>query len=400
MINITELQRGDIIIVMHNGTPYHAAIYASNPEYIGDVIHACSGFKRSGVTRGTLAHLYHLHHGMNKAGNFFHLSQKNTLEIHIFRSKTLSGEAIANQAERWLLQGVTYDEKRLADTVENCNEHQKISREVQILNVFEYLKFAARRETAPIKTPFFPYPGASVSSVLGSFFVAPSLNLPTSVVNVGLKLMKKGANYDGRVKGFSCAGFVLACIGAVALQDEISPLTPQRRWVSLKYGKSPQDPDTSYAKAWQCLKDSLGELKYEQSQSGLDTLLSEEQIQQFDIDRLINKLSFLANLHPHHPSIRAFIEGIQSDDENWQNLGSLNEIKMNNQYRVVSRPFTKKDYKEEKAIDMEIIKTNHHQFGRQYGESAFKREYPKFLSKKMISAITGETVSDIIDYKK
>ncbi|PJE06756.1 MULTISPECIES: NlpC/P60 family protein [Legionella] len=36
---ISELKRGDLILIRHNGKPYHVAIYAPNPEYIGDVIH-------------------------------------------------------------------------------------------------------------------------------------------------------------------------------------------------------------------------------------------------------------------------------------------------------------------------------------------------------------------------
>lgn len=60
-------------------------------------------------------------------------------------------------------QGVVYDEKRLMDLVEEGElvKAKKIpldiSPETQAVNVFEYLKFAARRETAPIKAPFIPY---------------------------------------------------------------------------------------------------------------------------------------------------------------------------------------------------------------------------------------------------
>jgi len=234
MAKISELRRGDIILVRHNGKPYHVAIYSPNPAYIGDVIRMGSGFKRTGALRGTLTSTYRLHAGLNKAGNFFNV-YTNTLDIQVIRHKTLNEEEIARQAEYWMLQGAVYDEKRLADTFD---DYQDISPKAQTSHVFEYLKFAARRHTAPIKVPVFPYTMTSFLSGFSSFFLAPSLNLPQWLTNLALNIIRYATSDKERVKGFNCVGFVLAVMGAVALKDEIQELNPEKGWVSLKNGTS------------------------------------------------------------------------------------------------------------------------------------------------------------------
>jgi hypothetical protein len=393
MVSISDLHRGDIIIVKFNGVPYHAAIYAPDSEHIGDIIHACSGFKRTGVTRGTLANLYHLHQGLNNAGNFFKSGPRNTVELQVFRSKIINGEEIANQAKSWLMQGVPYDERRLADTVQDDARNYDTSRDAQLANTFEYLKYAARRDTAPIKTPFVPYTGASISSIFGSFLIAPPLYLPRFLVNFGIGLMKSGTNQDVRVKGFTCAGFVLSCIGAVALRDEISPISRESGWVSLKYGSAPEDTSSNYASAWQRAQETRGE--HARSRPGLHQLLSAEQIRNFDPERLIRKLSFLSNLHPHHPSTRAFNEGLQSDTDNWESIGQLQEIKLGSQPTTVNKPFNKANYEAEKRLDRELAHTNHQQFDRDFGQTAFRQAYSLSFFRRMIAYVTGEDLSVI-----
>ena len=373
--------------------PYHAAIYAPDREHVGDIIHACSGFKRTGVTRGTLANLYHLHHGLNNAGNFFKSGPKNSVELHVFRPNILRGEDIAIQAASWLIQGVPYDERRLADTIQDNDRHYDTTRDAQIANTFEYLKYAARRNTAPIKTPFVPYTGASISSIFGSFFTAPPLNLPNYLVNFGIGLMRRGTNQEVRVKGFTCAGFVLSCIGAVALNDEISPITPETGWVSLKYGTAPDDMSSNYARAWQCAQETRG--AHARPRPGLHHLLSPMQIRNFDPDRLIRKLSFLANLHPHHPSTRAFNEGLQGDTDNWGFIGQLQAPGLGPQPTTVSKPFSKTDYKTEKRLDSVLTHANHRQFKHDFGQTAFRREYLLSFFRRMFSYFTGEEISVI-----
>ena len=50
-VQINQLEPGNIIVIKHNGKPYHAAIYAPSADKIGDVIHMGRGFKRSGAIR-------------------------------------------------------------------------------------------------------------------------------------------------------------------------------------------------------------------------------------------------------------------------------------------------------------------------------------------------------------
>lgn len=397
MAQISELKRGDLILIRHNGKPYHVAIYAPNSEYIGDVIHMGTGFKRSGAIRGTLANLYTLHAGLNKTGNFFNL-YSNTLDAQVIRSKTLNGEDIAQQAEHWLLQGVIYDEKRLADALEENEQDPDTSPEAQTTHVFEYLKFAARRNTAPIKTPFFPYTMASFLSGFSSFFLAPSLNLPQWLMNLALRFIRYGTNYTGRAKGFNCAGFVLGVVGAVALKDEIQALSPENGWVSLKYGDSPEDKESNYAKALQTAQEKKG-IQGGLS-PGLHTLLTDEQIQEFDIERLKTKLGGLALLHPHRPHLNMFTEQILQNDEYWEDLGLVGENELATEVSNLSKPFNKEEYRAEKKCDFQKIQENHKQFGVSYGDTAFAgKTYPLPFFKRAVSYISGEPISDITSSK-
>ncbi|MFT4060277.1 MAG: hypothetical protein QM652_12100 [Legionella sp.] len=395
MVDITEMKPGDIVVIMHNDKPYHVAIYAPSPMLIGDVIHMGVGFKRSGAIRGTLAGLCNLHTELSNTGNRWNFGQKNTLKVRIFRSQDIDGGKIARQAQVWASQGVIYDEKRTMETVQNNDRHYELSEKAQTINIFQYLKYATRRKTAPIKAPLFPNPVASFSAGFGSFFMAPSLNLPNSLTKLGFNLIKKGTRDENRPHGFSCAGFVLACIGAVALEDEIGCVNPEIGWASLKYGKGPGDTNGPYAQAWQQVQQAM-DIR-EASQPGLHELLTHEQLANFDLQRLKKKLSFLANLHPHHPSIRTFLEGITQDKQKWQDLGELNQIALGGRASPGSKPFNAKAYQAEKKVFLDEVRFNHQKFGRQFASQAFTKEYPHSLFKKLIAVFTGEKVSDIRD---
>lgn len=398
MTKISDLQRGDIILIRHNGKPYHVAIYAPNSDYIGDVIHMGSGFKRSGAIRGTLSSMYHLHSGLNQAGNFFGL-YSNTLDVQVIRSKKLNGEAIAEQAERWMLQGVVYDEKRLMDTLEGNKEPHDISLEAQTVNVFEYLKYAARRNIAPIKTPYFPYTSATFLSGFASFFLAPSMNLFRWLVNFALRVIRYATNTENqqetRIKGFNCAGFVLACVGAVALKDDIQELKPEQGWVSLKYGNSPEDKNSAYAKALKIMQDKKG--IQDGSRPGLHTLLTDEQIQNFDIEGLKDKLGGLALLHPHKPGLCTFMDTVLNNAEFWTDLGVLDREELETEVSALSKPFNREQYHAEKAGDFQKTQENHEEFGRAYGNAAFEdRTYlPLSFFKKTVAKIADEPISEL-----
>lgn len=357
-----------------------------------------SGFKRSGSLRGTLSSMYGLHSGLNRAGNCFGL-YSNTLDVQVIRSKKLSGEEIASQAETWMLQGVVYDERRLADTLEDNERADDTSSEAQTVNVFEYLKYAARRHIAPIKTPYFPYTSSSFLSGFASFFLAPSLNLFRWLVNFALKLIRYETNHEEqdetRVKGFNCAGFVLACVGAVALKDEIQELKPEQGWVSLKYGDSPADKNSAYAKALQVMQAKKG--IQDGPRPGMHHLLTDDQIRDFDIDRLKDKLSGLALLHPHKPNLCTFMSTILHNEEHWTNLGVLDKEELETQVSPLSKPFNREQYRSEKAQDFRKIHENHQAFGQAYSEAAFAdRTYPELsFFKRAVDCIAGEPISEL-----
>ncbi|WP_419420250.1 hypothetical protein ACNVED_02835 [Legionella sp. D16C41] len=396
MVEVTNLKRGDIIIIKFNGVPYHAVIYAPNPEQIGDVIHMGYGLKRSGLIRSTLAHTIYFHHELKNTGNLFHPWQKNKIETQVIRSKTLSGEEIANQAECWLKQGILYDEKRLMDALINKDKDPDTSIEAQANNVFQYLKFAARRETAPIKNPIFPHPISSFAAGIGVILTIPSYNLYKPFIKLGFHLMDKGTAYEGRPKGFSCAGFVLACIGAAALKDEIKAITPEGGWVSFKHGSMPEDKKSNYAINLQKISNNLN--ANNTKHPGLHTLLSEEQIKNFNIDHYTHKLTpFLANLNPQRPSIKSFMAGIEKDKENWEDLGPLSEIKLGKTILSTSKVFNKEEYKVENKKLLQDIKENREQFKKDFGNSAFQHEKysPPSFFKRFIAKAFGEEISDI-----
>jgi hypothetical protein len=394
MIDTKALERGDIIIIEHHNpntgsiNPYHSMIYAPNPNYVGDVIHMGCGFKRSGAIRSTLAQTVRLHNMLNDTGNKFNYETPNQTKIHVYRIRSGIGEAIAQQAEFWMLQGVLYDEKRLVDTVENNARHYDTSIDAQTVNAFEYLKYAARRETAPIKTPLFPHSVSSISSGFGGFCMAPSLNLPNSVTEFGYKIIKSGTDYAERPKGFSCAGFILACVGATLLREEIQPIRAELGWVSLKYGKGPQNGHTPYAHSWNKVQERIS-IQEKTEIPGLSSLLDEKT---FDLKRILKKLSFLAYLHPHHPSVKAFYEGI-NQAEDWKYIGNIDITSL-----AIS--FNKKNYENEKSLDLAQIRQNHQSFGKSYPQ-AFRKEYKRsFFTHRFLPVLVGEEVSDIRENKE
>lgn len=395
MIDIKDLKRGDIIIVKFNGAPYHAAIYAPNKDQIGDLIHTGYGVKRSGVIRSTLVHTYFFHEGLRKEGDRFHPWEKNKIEIEVIRSKTLSGDAIANQAEVWLKQGVLCDERKMMTALKNRKKEYDHSTEAEIETLFQYLKYTARRNTVPIKTPVFPNPISSMAAGIGVDLTVPSKNLNKLIVNLGYKLMDIGTNHEGRPKGFTCVGFVLSCIGAVALHDEIKALAPEDGWVSLKHGSTPRNPESKFAQTWNVVRDRLNITA--QSQPGLDVLLTDEQIKNFNIERLKEKLTpALANINPQKPSIKAFNEGFKNDNKNWESLGMLDvsEFKLGETNPPASKPFNKEAYRAENKNILEDINTNREIFKEKFGAEAFKnKKYnTSSLFKKTVAKVTGETV--------
>lgn len=388
MVQISQLKRGDIILIREKGKPFHAAIYAPDPRFTGDIVHMGVGFKRSGAIRSSFTNIYRSFQEINRV-------IPNVFDVQVIRSKKLTGEDIALQAEYWMLQGVIYDEKRLADTIEEDEIRHDTSIEAQTVNIFEYLKFAARRKTAPIKTPYFPHAGASFFSVIGTFFQGTPLNWFKTVRNFGLRLIRYGTNYDDlpeeRIKGFTCVGFPLAVCGAVALQDEIQEVAPGS-WVSLKYGGSPENKESNYAKALRVMQTKKGIEGDIGTRPGLHTLLTSDQIQNFNIARLQKKLGILALQHPHKPNLNTFVRLIHEENDDWENLGILDTDKL---YETKAT-FDKKAYRAERKSILQEVQKGHQQFGQLHGDAAFSdRTYQLSFFKTVVSYITGESISTI-----
>lgn len=94
MISVSDLKRGDILIIRYKELPVHVAIYAKNPGYTGDLIQMGYGLKRTGVLRSTFFGFWQIALKINELQD-----EPDVCDIQVFRSKTLSGEKIAAQAE-------------------------------------------------------------------------------------------------------------------------------------------------------------------------------------------------------------------------------------------------------------------------------------------------------------
>lgn len=442
-IKINDLEPGDIIVVMHKRgeerIPYHAAIFAPQEDKTADVIHMGSGFKRTGIVRSTLAHLCAIHRGLNTAGNILSWDN-NELEIQVFRSNVLDGQSLAEQAETWYQQGASFDEKRLLETLENNQQYEDESTEAQTVNMLHYLKGAARRNVPLIKSPQLPYPSSGFASGFASFFLAPSLNFPEWLINLAYALIRWGTDTEDRPQGVTCAGFVLHCIGAVALKDEIS--TSDSEWVSLKHGTRPSSAskfsealDIYFAKTGAIGKGDL---------PGLDSLLTTEQLNKFEPSRLLEKLDFLAKLHPNHPSIKLFLEGIEQSSQ-WTNVGFLGEIPLGSpeenyqesytdellddsdntteieepehadlpvekhpivlnatEQKPKNKAYNADDYHAEIKDHEQDLLLNHQIFCETFGKTAFQhRVFPEVsFFHKVLNFFTGEPISHLSMYTK
>lgn len=314
---IHDLRRGDIFVFDFYGVP-HAGIYAPTPGGQGDIIHMYFDNDRTGSIKSTLSKLL--------------LSGS---EVYIFRNKKLDGESIAAQAEFWLNQGIEYEKPRLAkslypyaDTVYS-----------EDYNILKYLLIAARRETMPIKTHQFPCPPSSKIADAGLTMLLPAFNYCWPIPYVGSKLAMYDSKNPDRPRGMTCITFVLACIAAVALKDEIQPVNAKTGWVSLKHGdKHP----------------------------GLQDLFTDESLKNLDVDRIKKKLTpLIFTLDPHNPSPHEFYDGLRNDADNWEFVGAVD--------KTIVKEFDKQAYRQEQQSLVANIKANRQKFIETFGEEIFNR---------------------------
>ena len=267
------------------------------------------GFKRSGAIKSTLTRQLQ--------------TMKKTLTVHVVRSKSIDGAAIAAQAEFWLRQGVSFDERRLANSLLQFSHPDTFPSHSTELNVLEYLKFAARRETLPTKSKIFPYNYSSILTLIGILLNLPDYHISNSLSSFGQKLIKIGVDKVDRPRGFTCAGFVLACIGAVALKDEIAAVTGETGWASRKDARRAAAGKRIVIEL-QCKKFNAKLVARIITDQGLHDMLTKEQLERFDVQRLAKKLTpLLANLNPHQPSVEMFFHAITTDPDNWEYFGCM-----------------------------------------------------------------------------
>ncbi|MCA0403379.1 MAG: hypothetical protein LCH30_06210 [Proteobacteria bacterium] len=195
-------------------------IFDSEEDRVSNLIDATSN---KGVARSTLEGLYHTLSNCTKTGNLFGIFD-NKLEVSVVRSKKLSGQKIAEQAEFWRLCGLSYDVGSLANIVETTwSPLATHSNEEINTNINRYWNYAKRSHTVLIENP--TPPGTLI--VICSFFLTPIWNLPKSFVNLFVNLIHYLSDDSNEKKesmpvnkGVNCAGFVLSTLAAVALKDE------------------------------------------------------------------------------------------------------------------------------------------------------------------------------------
>jgi hypothetical protein len=330
MINMSELKPGDILICKNGDRPFHALIFSPKSGEMGDVIHVGYGAYRSGVIKS------------NAEGLLSKLPASR--EIQVLRPLSIPGEAIADQAEFWLRQGIPFDEMRGADTVErDCAQAPLASPQH---NVLQYLKLASRRETIPVKPALdYPYNNSGFVAMLCTAILNPSR--PYNDITSQLLKWGRSQAKPGRPKGFTCIGFVLAILGCCALSTELLPVSSETGWVSLKNGDIPAEASP--------FRDLLVSTRQElrmpatSSRPGLHTLFTPEQLATFNLETLIEKLTpAIASLSPKDTTLREFLDATQLDPTHWANLGLLNRASLRT-------AFIKEDYRSEiKRVEHEI----------------------------------------------
>lgn len=315
---IHDCRPGDIFFFNFYGVP-HTGIYAPTPGGQGDIIHMYFDKDRTGATKSTLSKIL--------------LSGK---EVYIFRHKHLDGKAIAAQAEFWLNQGIEYDKPRLAASIYPYTDED----ESDEYNILKYLLIAARRETMPIKVHQFPCPPASTITDIGLSMLFPDFTYARPLSYIGSKLAMYDADNPDRPKGMTCVTFVLSCLAAVALRDEIQPVSGKTGWASLKHADH---------------------------HTGILNLLSEEESANFDVDRLRQKLTTtISKLDPHKPSPFEFFDGVRSDADHWEFVGAVDH--------TIVKEFDKQAYREEQLQLAANIKANRQKFIDAFGEDIFNRD--------------------------
>lgn len=342
---IHDLRPGDIIIFNVHGV-HHAALYSPVEGEQGDLIQMTYDTERSGAVKSTLS--------------------KQLLigkDVYAFRSKSkwINGEELAAQAEYWLRQGVVFDERRLARSM---HDYSGLPEKSEEHNVFQYLKYAARRDTAPIKVHHYPYNYTSYMAGTALAMLFPDYTYCRPLTYFFAKAVDYTTSSYDRPKGMNCIMLVVLSIAAVALKEEIKSVNAETGWVSLRYSTMPDYNDLDFFKTLGQVKEELGIDDYDAP--GLETLFTDEQLEQFDIERIKEKLtSAVVKLNPQQPSPENFLQNLREDKENWESLGVLD--------KTVIKTFDKAAFGREVLAIKAQIEVNRKAFIAQFGPDIFNR---------------------------
>lgn len=321
-VQLADLHPGDILIWEICGAP-HAAIYSPVAGKQGEIIHIyINSESKCGIFKTPL-------------GLPLQRLTEDQQVVIIRSTKPNEGEEIAKQAEFWLHQGINFDFARLGNTFyNNAYTHEIPSVED---NIRQYLKYAARRETMPVKSRDFPYYEPSYLALLGLAMLSPKFDTCQPLSWLGMQIMNYAIDTPDRPKGLSCAGFILACIAAVKLKDVVKPVNEKTGWVSLKNSEG-EGP-------------SLEDVLVDQSA--------------YNIEKLTELLTpAFANTNPHLPN-EGFFDLLMDDTKNWQCMGTLDKTSLRKDYdKDVGR--------KESAEIKEAIRVNH---------AAFIRKFPGIFSR-------------------
>lgn len=311
MLSIDDLQPGDILIHTVEGRAYHAMLYSPIESEVSNIIHMGYGSQRSGLIKSTL--------------NRIMMNTPRGHAIQVIRSNTLDGKQLAAQAEHWLRQGVAYDELRFVKMIER--EYYQSPETSVTTNVRHYLKYAARRETMPMKpAEEYPYLHSGMFVVFLCGIIHPVSKFPL-LLPFYLMLLRLLTNVENRPRGFTCIGLILAVVGAVALRDEVEPINEQSGWNSIKHAATPFDSS---------------------------------------LIPMIEKLSpSIAEINPQFGSVQQFFDATMVDRDHWNHLGVLTKD-------VPLTFFYPSKYREEKQRIERAVQINRKVYDEQFKSATTK----------------------------
>jgi hypothetical protein len=187
-------------------------------------------------------------------------------------------------------------------------------------NMLQYLKYAPRRETNPIKIHHYPYTHTSYMTGVGVGMLFPDYFQSSYAAPLFAKMAQYGRENADRPKGMTCVMFVLSCLAAVAFEREVRPVSDKTGWVSIKYSSLPADKSSELYAVLSRVKAEIQAPECEGP--GLQDVMTGD----FDMDNLVEKWgASLADINPQRAFPREFFQALMKDEVNWKRLGAVDK---------------------------------------------------------------------------